>query len=338
MKKNVSVIAITMGDPGGIGPEVIVKALPKMKPDRSRAFVILGIRAAFELLRKKCGVTAPYQILTSFQRETLRGGKIYFLDLAPAISGAPRFRPGQVHRDNGLIALEALRKAAALARQRFVDALVTGPVSKAAIRLVDKRFIGHTEFFAEDTGTRDFAMMFLSPKLKVTLATIHVPLKNVSAQLTVPSLAKKLSLTDEILRKGLGLKRPRLGVCALNPHGEEAGGSEEKRILIPAVRYARRKGIRVSGPFSADQLFHAAYCGKYDALISMYHDQALGPFKMIAFHEGVNVTLGLPYVRTSPDHGTAFDIAYQGKADPSSMAAALRLACDLARSRYAHAD
>jgi 4-hydroxythreonine-4-phosphate dehydrogenase len=206
-----------------------------------------------------------------------------------------------------------------------VDAIVTAPVNKAAIRLVDKKFIGHTEFLAGKAKTRRFAMMFVSPRLNVTLATIHVPLKKVSGLLTKKSILEKILLTEEMLKRGLAIKNPRIAVCALNPHGKEFG-DEETKVIAPAVRAACRKGIHAAGPFSADLLFYAAYHGKYDALIAMYHDQALAPFKLVAFHDGVNVTLGLPYIRTSPDHGTAFDIAYQGKADPSSMIAALRLA------------
>jgi 4-hydroxythreonine-4-phosphate dehydrogenase len=206
-----------------------------------------------------------------------------------------------------------------------VDAIVTAPVNKAAIRLVDKKFIGHTEFLAGKAKARRFAMMFVSSRLNVTLATIHVPLKKVSGLLTKKGILEKILLTEEMLKEGLAIKKPRIAVCALNPHGGEFG-DEESKVIAPAVRAACRKGIRASGPFSADLLFHAAYHGKYDALIGMYHDQALAPFKLVAFHDGVNVTLGLPYCRTSPDHGTAFDIAYQGKADASSMLAALRLA------------
>jgi len=214
---------------------------------------------------------------------------------------------------------------------------VTAPVSKTAVRLVDKKFIGHTEFLAKKAGVKHFAMMFACSKLKVTLATIHVPLKKVSRLLNTKAIFEKIRMTHEILQNGFRIKKPKIAVCALNPHGKEAGVEEEKTIA-PAVRRARKKGVDVVGPFSADQLFHAAYTGKYDALISMYHDQALGPFKMIAFNEGVNMTLGLPYVRTSPDHGTAFDIAYQNKANPSSMTEAIRLAQNLIRSRNADAD
>lgn len=325
LRKRPPVVAITMGDPGGIGPEIAVKALKKERPGSRCAYLLIGSKKVFEILRKKTKLSLPSQTLSSVAPGSLRPGHVYFLDIAPSVSGAGTFKIGKLCKENGRLALAAIAKAATLARQKIVDAVVTAPVNKAAVRLVDRHFIGHTEFLAKKAGSRRFAMMFVSPRLNVTLATIHVPLKKISGLLTARSILEKMTLTDAMLRRGLKIPRPRIAVCALNPHGKECGDEEEK-IIAPAVRAARRRGIRAFGPFSADLLFHAAYHGRYDALISMYHDQALGPFKLVAFHDGVNVTLGLPYVRTSPDHGTAFDIAYQGKADPSSMLAALRLA------------
>jgi 4-hydroxythreonine-4-phosphate dehydrogenase len=314
-----------MGDPGGIGPEILVKALKKEKPSGHYAYLVIGAREAFDVLRQKTGLSVPFKTISSVSRENLCAGNIYFLDIASAVPAKTTFKIGKLDRGNGRLALAAVEKAATLAKRGIVDAIVTAPVNKTAIRLVNKKFIGHTEFLAQKAGTQRFAMMFVSPRLKITLATIHVPLKKVSGLLTAKSILEKILLTDEMLKNGCGMKDPKIAVCALNPHGKESG-DEEVKILVPAVRAARRQGINASGPFSADRLFHAAYHGKYDALISMYHDQALAPFKLVAFHNGVNVTLGLPYIRTSPDHGTAFDIAYQGKADPSSMLAALRLA------------
>ncbi len=335
--KNISVIAITMGDPGGIGPEIIAKALKKEKPGRSCAFLVIGAREPFERMRKRCGLSVYFREIGEPKRASLKGGVTYFLDISKELPHGGKFQIGKISRENGEMTLAVLEKAAALAKRGIVDAIVTAPVNKEAVRLADKKFIGHTEFFAQRSHTKSFAMMFASPKLKVTLATMHVPLKRVSSLLTGKGILEKILMTDEVLKDGFGMKKPRIAVCALNPHGKEAGIEEEKKI-VPAVRLAQKKGVNVTGPFSADQLFHAAYTGKYDALISMYHDQALGPFKMIAFHEGVNMTLGLPYVRTSPDHGTAFDIAYLGKADPSSTLAALRVARELVLSRNAHAD
>jgi 4-hydroxythreonine-4-phosphate dehydrogenase len=319
------VIALTLGDPGGIGPEILVKALQKEKPSKRLAYLLIGSRQAFKTLCQKTGLWLPFKTVHAVLPGSLRGGNIYFLDVSQNFSEGGTFKIGKLCRENGRLALSAIEKAASLAKQGIVDAIVTAPVNKAAIRLVDKKFIGHTEFLAAKAGIRRFAMMFVSPRLHVTLATIHVPLKKVSGLLTKNSILEKILLTDAMLKGGLAVKKPRIAVCALNPHGQEFG-DEETKVIAPAVRAACRKGVNASGPFSADLLFHAAYHGKYDAVIGMYHDQALAPFKLVAFHDGVNVTLGLPYCRTSPDHGTAFDIAYQGKADPSSMLAALHLA------------
>jgi len=323
--KHIPVIALTMGDPGGIGPEILVKALRKEKPSKHLAYLVIGTRETFKTLCKKTGLWLPFKTVPPVPQGSFRGGNIYFLDISTGLPGGGAFKIKTLCRENGRLALAAIEKAAELARQGVVDAVVTAPLNKAAVRLVDKKFIGHTEFLAQKSGTRRFAMMFVSPRLNVTLATIHAPLKKVSGLLTKRSILEKIVLTEAMLKRGLGIPKPRIAVCALNPHGGESG-EEEARVIAPAVRAAGRKGIDAQGPFSADLLFHAAYHGKYDALISMYHDQALTAFKLVAFHDGVNVTLGLPYTRTSPDHGTAFDIAYQGKADPSSMLAALRLA------------
>ncbi|MFA5168592.1 MAG: 4-hydroxythreonine-4-phosphate dehydrogenase PdxA [Candidatus Omnitrophota bacterium] len=319
------VIALTMGDPGGIGPEILVKALRKEKPSRRVIYLLIGSRQTFKTLCQKTGLWLSFKTVQSVSRGVLRAGNIYFFDISQELPGGGTFKIGELCRENGRLALSAVEKASSLAKQGIVDAIVTAPVNKTAIRLVDGKFIGHTEFLAGKAGARRFAMMFVSPRLNVTLATIHVPLKKVSGLLTKKSILEKILLTDEMLRRGLAIKKPRIAVCALNPHGGEFG-DEEAKVIAPAVHAACRKGIDATGPFSADLLFHAAYHGRYDAVVSMYHDQALTAFKLVAFHDGVNVTLGLPYIRTSPDHGTAFDIAYQGKADPSSMLAALRFA------------
>jgi len=320
-----SILAITMGDPGGIGPEIVVKALQKEKPSKHLAYLLIGSRQVFKKLCQRTGLWLPFKTVQSVSRGSLCAGNIYFLDITRDSPVDGKIQIGKLCRENGRLALAVIEKAASLAKQGIVDAIVTAPVNKAAIRLVDGKFIGHTEFLAQRSKARRFAMMFVSPRLNVTLATIHVPLKKVSGLLKKKSILEKILLTDEILRRGLAIKKPRIAVCALNPHGREFG-DEEVKVIEPAVRAACHKGINASGPFSADLLFHAAYHGKYDAVIAMYHDQALAPFKLVAFHDGVNVTLGLPYIRTSPDHGTAFDIAYHGKADPSSMTAALRFA------------
>ena len=320
-----SVIAITMGDPGGIGPEIILKTFRHF-PRTPFHYLLIGSRAPFERLQKKGERTRLHEIRGW---EDLRHGVLNFWDVRPE---DPGFDTGKVSRRNGTAAFEALRFAARAAVRGRVQALVTAPIHKTAMRLVRPGFYGHTEYLAQQAKRRQYAMMFVGPRLKVTLVTIHEPLRKVSRLITKKRVLEKIILTETFLKKQLKIRRPKLAVCALNPHGKETGREDEAQIR-PAVRQARQsRGIQAFGPLSADQVFFDAYEGRFDAVISMYHDQGLGPFKMIAFRDGVNVTLGLPFVRTSPDHGTAFDIAYQGKADPASFISSLRLAEKLIRA------
>ncbi|HUJ08484.1 MAG TPA: 4-hydroxythreonine-4-phosphate dehydrogenase PdxA [Verrucomicrobiae bacterium] len=210
-------------------------------------------------------------------------------------------------------------------------ALVTAPISKQLLRDAGYRFEGHTELLAYVARRKRFAMMLVGGPLRVALATIHVPLAKVPRLLTTRRIIEVIELSHDVCRR-FGAKRPIIAVAGLNPHAGEGGllGGEEKRIIVPAVRRATRNGIRVIGPLPADTLFHKAYQGAFDAVVAMYHDQGLAPLKMIAFDTGVNLTLGLPFVRTSPDHGTAFDIAGKGIANPASMIAAINLAARLA--------
>ncbi len=220
-----------------------------------------------------------------------------------------------------------------------IDALVTAPLNKQAVARSGQPFIGQTEFLSELAGTSRTAMMLLGDDdrgrwLRVALATTHLPLKLVAAQLS----AEKIGLAVELAARAcqdLGLTRRRVAVCGLNPHAGEGGefGNEEITLIAPVVEALRQRGLDVVGPLPADTVFYYAYRGDYDAVVAMYHDQGLGPLKMVAFEHGVNWTLGLPFIRTSPDHGTAYDIAGQGKANPSSMQAAIRLAKQLARPR-----
>jgi 4-hydroxythreonine-4-phosphate dehydrogenase len=213
-------------------------------------------------------------------------------------------------------------------------ALVTAPISKKLLRDAGYRFEGHTELLAHIARTKRFAMMLVGGPLRVALVTIHVPLAKVSRLLSTKKIIEVIELSHDMCRC-LGIRHPRIGVAGLNPHAGESGllGDEERRIIAPAVRRAARKKINVTGPWPADTLFHKAYHGEFDAVVAMYHDQGLAPLKMIAFDSGVNLTLGLPFVRTSPDHGTAFDIAGKNIARPDSMIAAINLAANLAARR-----
>jgi 4-hydroxythreonine-4-phosphate dehydrogenase len=233
---------------------------------------------------------------------------------------------------SGRASLEYIDKAIELIRSRAADALVTAPVSKEAIRSAGfPDFQGHTEYLAKKTGVKNFAMMFVGEALRVALVTRHIPLMRVPQALNSGMVFNTIELTNKCLKKYFRIRSPKIAVCGLNPHAGEGGafGDEERRIISPAIKRAFKSFKNIRGPVSADVAFYHALKGKYDAVVAMYHDQALAPFKTLYFADGVNLTLGLPFIRTSPDHGTAFDIAGKGIADPTSMIEAIRLACRL---------
>ncbi|MBI1977984.1 MAG: 4-hydroxythreonine-4-phosphate dehydrogenase PdxA [Candidatus Omnitrophica bacterium] len=329
------IIAVTMGDPGGIGPEMIIKALEKMSLVQV-TYMVIGSEEVFQYASERSNIYFRPHLVPTLERSFLEEGQVNFLDITQEaealyeqVFGTNRpkdevFSVGEVSRWNAALAYSALKVAAYQATCDLVQGIVTAPIHKTAMRLIDPKFLGHTEYLAKIAKIKEFAMMFVSNRLRVTLATIHVPLKKVAHSIKTEDLIAKISLTDDFLRRSLKIKKPKIGVSALNPHGSEFG-TEEEEIILPAIQVAQKKGIDVQGPFPGDQIFYDAYEGRLDAVIAMYHDQGLAPFKMIAFQEGVNVTLGLPYLRTSPDHGTAFDIAYQNKAFPTAFLNSLKL-------------
>jgi 4-hydroxythreonine-4-phosphate dehydrogenase len=240
------------------------------------------------------------------------------------------FQKGMPTAEGGRASAEYIRKAVELAVNKQVDAVVTAPISKEALKMAGMNWPGHTEMIAELTGTKDYAMMLAGGPLRVILVTIHTALRNVPDLVTKEKVLKTIRLAKKACSM-LGIGHPRIAVAGLNPHAGEAGifGDEETREIVPAIEAAAREGISATGPFPPDTVFHKAYKGEVDIVVCMYHDQGLVPLKMIAFDKGVNVTIGLPIIRTSPDHGTAYDIAWSGstgKADPSSMIEALKLA------------
>ncbi len=309
------IIAMTMGDPGGIGPELILKSLREIK-SRKAVYLLIGSREVFEYASKRLKI--PLKLHS----------RIHLLDVTHSASMLykhnGKFSVGAVSKWNAALSYAALREAAILGANRSIQGLVTAPIHKLAMRLIDPHFSGHTEYLAKTAKAKSYAMMFVSERLRVTLATIHVPIKKVSSVLRSANIVSKIVLTADFLKQRLKIKNPKIGIAALNPHGREFG-SEEDAIIAPAIRKAKQKGIHVEGPLPGDQVFFDAYEGRLDAVVAMYHDQGLAPFKMIAFRDGVNVTLGLPYLRTSPDHGTAFDIAYQNKAFHSAFLNSIRL-------------
>lgn len=289
------IIGITMGDPKGIGPEVIQKSL------------------ALPSIRRIC---------------------------RPVVFGDPKYFDWKRSRslsekDCGRLAGYYIEQAAHACLKRQIDAMVTAPISKEHLSLAGYRYPGHTEFLADLSHTKDFRMMFASPSLRVVLATIHEALKRVPKLLNEPLVLKTIEMTHDHLRKWFGIPKPRIAVCGLNPHASEGGifGDEEAKFITPAINKLKRRGTHASGPYPPDTIFQRAVRGEFDAVVAMYHDQGLIPLKLLHFDNAVNITLGLPFIRTSVDHGTAFDIAGKGIANPSSMIAAIRLAVELARKR-----
>lgn len=310
-------IAVTLGDPNGVGPEVVVKALEQTRGEPFEP-VVHGSPDVWREATERFGGRAALAARTElFACDDTSHRDIAF---------------GRTTATGGRAALNALARATGALRRGEVDGLCTAPLSKAAVGLVQPGFVGHTEYLQEAFGLARVVMLMSSPTLSVALATTHVALSKVGALLTSDGLVETLRLTAQALARSLG-RAPRLAVCGLNPHAGEDGafGDEEERIITPAIAQARREGLDVHGPFAADGLFARWDDAGFDGVLSMFHDQGLVPFKMRAFHDGVNVTLGLPRPRTSPDHGTAFDIAGRGIADARSMAAALRLCARLAQ-------
>ena len=327
-------IGISLGDVTGIGPEVALKALAAEPPDDPARFLLIGDAAHARALEKRLGLNLPLRDFTGPNQPD----RFLLHDPLPGplpedlIEGSPAAARA---------AVAWLRDGAERCLRGELDALVTAPVNKAAIVRAGQAFIGQTEFLSELSSTRRTVMMLLGQDdrgrwLRVGLATTHLPLKLVPEYLTRDKVELAIELTAQAC-VDLGLPRARVAVCGLNPHAGEGGemGTEEQTTLGPAVLASQRRGLDVVGPLRADALFYYAIQGTYDAVVAMYHDQGLAPLKLVAFEQGVNWTLGLPFIRTSPDHGTAYNIAGQGIANPSSMAAAIRLAKQLARKRGA---
>jgi 4-hydroxythreonine-4-phosphate dehydrogenase len=248
---------------------------------------------------------------------------------------APPAIPGQPVPENGTAIIASIRRAVEFAQTGQASAIVTNPINKAGLYATGFNFPGHTEFLGHLTGAARPVMMLAVPGLRVVPATIHIPLTQVASNLSTELLIETLVIMDQALRQDFGLTNPRIAVAGLNPHSGETGtiGTEEQTIITPAINAALARGIKVRGPLPADSLFHEAARSGYDAVLCQYHDQALIPLKMLDFFGGVNITLGLPIVRTSPDHGTAYDIAGSGRADPRSLIAALQQAAIIAGNR-----
>jgi 4-hydroxythreonine-4-phosphate dehydrogenase len=330
-------LALTSGEPAGIGPDIAIKAWLRRDELKLPAFYLLGDPDLFARRAKALGLQIKLADISA--EDTLDA----FPNALPVVATAhaATARPGQPDGTSAEAALASIRQAVADVIAGRAGAVVTNPIAKSVLYQAGFRHPGHTEFLAELAATGGQppqpVMMLWSPALAVVPVTIHLPLRDAIEQLSRDLIVSTIRIVVSDLKVRFGVVRPRIAVSGLNPHAGEYGslGSEDEEIVAPAVEILRGEGVEIRGPLPADTMFHDAARKTYDCAICMYHDQALIPIKTIAFDDAVNVTLGLPFVRTSPDHGTAFDIAGTGKANPSSLIAALRLAARMAAAKPA---
>ncbi|MCZ6767431.1 MAG: 4-hydroxythreonine-4-phosphate dehydrogenase PdxA [bacterium] len=313
------VVAVTGGDPAGVGPEIIEALFSEYRPTRSLA-VVIGARTVFATFLRRLEV----EIIERISDHSLPARGVVFLDTGCR----ERYRTGRDSRGGGEHAGRILEQTCRLARAGSIDGIVTSPISKNALNLAGRRFAGHTEMLARRLRAPDCQMMMVYRDFRVVPLTRHLPLRIVSKAVTRQRITTCVEVVTAALRTDFGIRKPHLAVAGLNPHAGEEGlfGSEEADTISPAVKQLRRRGFRIEGPVPADALFQKAQSGTFDAFIAMYHDQGLVPFKMLAKRRGVNVTVGLPVVRTSVDHGVAYDIAGTGRASSTSLRAAYQMA------------
>jgi len=337
-------LALTMGDPAGIGPEIVLLAWHTREQDRLPPFAVY---ADARLMRERSRRLFGDELQMVTVADAMDAAGVF--DRALPVVDVPLNRParaGEPDIQNGAATILSIKRAVADAAAGRASAVVTNPIAKAVLYNSGFKFAGHTEYLGAlakefwPSAPAEPVMMLASSELRVVPVTIHVPLKSVPSLLTTDKIVATARIVAAALKRDFAIAEPRLVVTGLNPHAGEEGalGSEDRDIIQPAIDVLKADGLKVTGPHSADTLFHSAARSTYDAAIAMYHDQALIPIKTLAFDEGVNVTLGLPFVRTSPDHGTAFGIAGKGVASPASLKASLKLAADMSARRRASAS
>lgn len=326
-------LGITMGDPAGIGPEVIAKALAGSTLRRICTPLVIGSYAVMQQTVKK--LTLKLEVRSIEGHEPARPGRSQIAVLDPLEKPLERFTAGTAAPQTGAASVAFIKKAVHLAQIGCIDGIVTAPINKEAINMAGCHYPGHTELLADLTQARESGMMIVGGPLRIMFVTTHVAIKELPSLLTQAKIEKGIRLAHLALTALFGIKKPKIGVAALNPHAGEHGlfGDEEARLILPASRAARGKGIHASDPLPADTLFGKAARGDFDGVVALYHDQGLIPLKLVAFGTCVNLTVGLPIIRTSVDHGTAFDIVGKGIADPGSLIEAVRLAASLASKR-----
>jgi len=324
-----------MGDPAGIGPEVIAKAWAMPAVHRLCRPLVIGSVPVMQQTLRWLRLPFAVQPVSEQDLRAPRPGTICVLD--PLKRPLGTFPQGRVSEKAGAASVSFILKAVDLAQRGIIDALVTGPINKEAINLAGYHYPGHTELLADLTRSKEVGMMIMGGPLKIMFVTTHVAIRRLPDALNANGILRAIRLADRAMREYFGIAKPRIGVAALNPHAGEGGlfGEDERLNILPASRRARRMGIDASDPLPADTLFGKAGRGEFDAVVAMYHDQGLIPLKMVSFGECVNMTVGLPIIRTSVDHGTAFDIVGKGVAECGSLLAALIMAARLAGSHHA---
>jgi 4-hydroxythreonine-4-phosphate dehydrogenase len=336
IKNYLPIIGITMGDPTGIGPEIIVKALSIEEPFQACRPIVFGDRGVLLKTIEMLGFASTLEVLETIPEEGYFPRKIFLLPLSQL--EIPSLQFGKPDRACGAAMVEYIEEAVKHVRSGGLDAITTCPINKKAINEAGYSFSGHTELLGHLAQASSVAMMFVGSTWKMVLVTTHLPLKEVSKWITRHRIHSTIRMTEEGLKRYFGIPHPRIAVLGLNPHCGEEGllGEEEMREIIPAIAEARSQGLEVKGPFPADSFFNPSSSSGFDAVISMYHDQGLIPVKMSAFEEAVNFTLGLPFIRTSVGHGTAYDIAGKGLANPTNLVKAIVLASNLAKLKRNH--
>ncbi len=324
-------VGITCGDINGIGLEVIIKTFFDNRMHQICTPVIYASNKIVSAHRKHLN-------LLDFQYTTIKNSNEIILRKTNVVNCWEEdvaIEYGQATENAGKYALQSIQHAVADLKEKKIDVLITAPINKNTIQSDQFRFNGHTEFLAEAFNTKDYLMFLVSDHLKVAVVSGHIPVKEVAAGLSIEKIASKITMIHKTLKRDFGIRKPKIAVLGLNPHAGDDGliGKEELEIIIPAVKKCFDEGVFVYGPYSADGFFGAGTHSKFDAVLAMYHDQGLVPFKTLSFSTGVNFTAGLPIVRTSPDHGTAYDIAGKGVADEESFRQAIYTAIDILAKR-----
>lgn len=335
MINNKITVGITQGDGNGIGYEVIIKALADARILEGFTPIVYGSSKIFGFYKKTIHNLEP---MDTYVINSAKDAKLKKINILNCLPDNVYVEPGQPSVESAKCAITSLERAVEDLRNGEIDVLITGPINKREMVNAGFQFTGHTEYLKEAFGVKDVTMFMISAQLKIGVVTGHIPLKEVPTSITTEKILTKLRLMNDSLKRDFGVTKPKIAVLGLNPHCGDDGllGDEEQTIIAPAVKAANEEGIMAFGPYSPDGFFGLANYSKFDATLAMYHDQGLAPFKALDFDDGVNYTAGLPVVRTSPDHGTAYSMAGRDEADPMSMMSAIYAAIDIFRNRLAY--